>query len=39
MAWRHDGFWHAMDTLRDRIVLEELAAKGDMPWRRKVGAL
>jgi glucose-1-phosphate cytidylyltransferase len=37
MAWRHDGFWHAMDTLRDRIVLEELAAKGDLPWRRKAG--
>ena len=37
MAWRHDGFWHAMDTLRDRIVLEELAAKGDFPWRRKAG--
>jgi hypothetical protein len=28
-----------MDTLRDRMVLEEFAAKGDMPWRRKVGAL
>jgi glucose-1-phosphate cytidylyltransferase len=37
MAWRHDGFWHAMDTLRDRIVLEELAANGDLPWRRKAG--
>lgn len=32
MAWRHDGFWHAMDTLRDRMVLEELAIKGKEPW-------
>ncbi len=37
MAWRHDGFWQAMDTLRDRIVLEEYAAKGDLPWMGKVG--
>jgi glucose-1-phosphate cytidylyltransferase len=35
MAWRHDGFWHAMDTLRDRIVLEEHAAKETMPWMEK----
>lgn len=39
MAWRHDGFWHAMDTLRDRIFLEELVAMGDLPWRRKAGVL
>jgi glucose-1-phosphate cytidylyltransferase len=37
MAWRHDGFWQAMDTLRDRIVLEDHAAKGDLPWMGKVG--
>jgi glucose-1-phosphate cytidylyltransferase len=35
MAWKHDGFWQAMDTLRDRIVLEEHAANGDMPWLEK----
>jgi hypothetical protein len=28
-AYRHDGFWQPMDTLRDRTVLEELAAHGD----------
>ena len=28
-----DGFWHAMDTLRDRNNLEELWASGDAPWR------
>jgi glucose-1-phosphate cytidylyltransferase len=33
MAWRHHGFWHAMDTLRDRMILEEYAAKGNEPWK------
>jgi glucose-1-phosphate cytidylyltransferase len=32
-AYRHDGFWHPMDTLRDRMVLEEMWASGDAPWR------
>jgi glucose-1-phosphate cytidylyltransferase len=32
-SYRHDGFWHAMDTLRDRTVLEELWAAGEAPWR------
>ncbi len=31
-AWRHDGFWQSMDTLRDRMYLEELLAKGNEPW-------
>ena len=31
-AWRHDGFWQSMDTLRDRMVLEELHAQGNEPW-------
>jgi glucose-1-phosphate cytidylyltransferase len=38
MAWKHDGFWHAMDTLRDRMILEEHAAKGELPWRGKASA-
>jgi len=29
----HDGFWHAMDTLRDRTELEELWGAGRAPWR------
>jgi len=33
MAYKYEGFWRAMDTLRDRQVLEEMANKGDMPWR------
>jgi glucose-1-phosphate cytidylyltransferase len=32
-AYRHSGFWHPMDTLRDRIVLEEMWASGDPPWQ------
>ncbi len=31
MAYRHDGFWHCMDTKRDHDVLESLWAKG-APW-------
>lgn len=33
MAYRHEGFWRSMDTLRDRQVLEDMVEKGDMPWR------
>lgn len=32
-AFRHHGFWHAMDTLRDRQVLEELWQEGAPPWK------
>lgn len=32
MAWEHRGFWHAMDTLRDKTVLEDLWASGRAPW-------
>jgi glucose-1-phosphate cytidylyltransferase len=32
-AYHHDGFWHAMDTLRDRRALEELWASGNAPWK------
>ena len=32
-AYRHTGFWHPMDTLRDRMVLEELWASGNAPWK------
>jgi glucose-1-phosphate cytidylyltransferase len=32
-AWRHHGFWRAMDTLRDRNQLEELWASGRAPWK------
>ena len=32
-AWRHDRFWQAMDTLRERELLEELWQTGRAPWR------
>jgi glucose-1-phosphate cytidylyltransferase len=32
-AYQHGGFWHPMDTLRDRHRLEELWASGQAPWR------
>ena len=33
-AFRHDGFWQPMDTLRDKQYLEELWASGQAPWRK-----
>jgi glucose-1-phosphate cytidylyltransferase len=32
-AYRHDGFWRPMDTLRDRNELEDLWAGGRAPWK------
>jgi len=32
-AYRHDGFWQAMDTLRDKNQLEALWADGQAPWK------
>jgi glucose-1-phosphate cytidylyltransferase len=32
-VYRHGGFWAAMDTLRDKTMLEELWATGKAPWR------
>jgi glucose-1-phosphate cytidylyltransferase len=31
-AYKHHGFWHAMDTIHDRSVLEELWNSGSAPW-------
>ncbi len=33
MAYKHQGFWHCMDTIRDKNVLEELWASENAPWR------
>ncbi|CAN5828594.1 MAG: glucose-1-phosphate cytidylyltransferase [Gemmatimonadetes bacterium] len=33
MAYRHDGFWQPMDTLREKHLLEELWASGEAPWK------
>jgi glucose-1-phosphate cytidylyltransferase len=32
-CFRHEGFWQAMDTLRDRNQLEDLWNSGAPPWR------
>lgn len=33
-AYRHYGFWHPMDTLRDKHVLEDLWESGKAPWKK-----
>lgn len=33
MAYQYEGFWHSMDTLRDKKHLEELWSAGQAPWR------
>jgi glucose-1-phosphate cytidylyltransferase len=32
LAYKYEGFWRAMDTLRDREVLEEMLERGEIPW-------
>lgn len=32
-AYEHKGFWQPMDTLRDKIQLEELWSSGRAPWK------
>lgn len=31
-TYRHAGFWHAMDTLKDKITLDRMEAQGQCPW-------
>ena len=33
VAYRHCGFWRPMDTLRDKVQLEELWNSGKAPWK------
>jgi glucose-1-phosphate cytidylyltransferase len=33
-AYKHDGFWKPMDTLRDKIELEEMWSSGKAPWKK-----
>jgi glucose-1-phosphate cytidylyltransferase len=33
-AYRHEGFWQCMDTLRDVQLLNQLWASGKAPWKR-----
>ena len=32
-AYRHQGFWHPMDTLRDKNALEKMWENGKAPWK------
>jgi glucose-1-phosphate cytidylyltransferase len=32
-AYRHTGFWQPMDTLRDKVYLEDLWSSGSAPWK------
>jgi glucose-1-phosphate cytidylyltransferase len=31
-TYRHRGFWHAMDTFKDKITLDRMEAQGNCPW-------
>lgn len=33
-AYKHHGFWHPLDTLRDKTILEKLWSAGNAPWKR-----
>jgi glucose-1-phosphate cytidylyltransferase len=32
-AYKHDGFWQPMDTLRESIFLNDLWDRGEAPWK------
>ena len=36
IAFKHNGFWQCMDTLRDKNVLNELLKKDQAPWIKKI---
>jgi glucose-1-phosphate cytidylyltransferase len=31
-AYKHQGFWKAMDTLQDKNILTEMWTTGKAPW-------
>ena len=33
-VFNHSGFWHAMDTLRDKNILESLWNGQNAPWKK-----
>ena len=35
IAYKYEGFWRAMDTLRDKQILEEMIERGETPWRER----
>jgi NDP-sugar pyrophosphorylase family protein len=32
LAYKHDGFWQSMDTLRDKVVLDSYWSENQPPW-------
>ena len=34
MAYKHEGFWQCMDTLRDKIFLNKLVKSKNTPWKK-----
>jgi glucose-1-phosphate cytidylyltransferase len=32
LAYPHEGFWGCMDTFKDKQLLEDLYARGQVPW-------
>ena len=34
MAYKHEGFWQCMDTVRDRQLLEKMWQEGKAPWKK-----
>ena len=33
-AFKHEGFWHCMDTKRDKDRLEKMWLEGNPEWRK-----
>lgn len=33
-AYQHEGYWQNMDTLRDKNVIEDVWASGNIPWKK-----
>lgn len=33
VAYKHEGFWHSMDTIRDHVNLQTIWDSGDAPWK------
>ncbi len=34
VAYKYDGFWQCMDTLKDKMYLDNLLAQNNAPWKR-----
>lgn len=32
VGYKHSGFWHSLDTMKDKINLNKLWKKGNVPW-------